>query len=118
MLANSLPILCVLLVLLAWVAVARHLSATVKRRNTLSVVLVVLGLLTAFFLFFSAGSWFRSHRAQPRPHASVSSHGRSALPLAACSTAEVIVVAGSVLLARPARIERATPGFGGQYSIH
>jgi hypothetical protein len=23
-----------------------------------------------------------------------------------------------ILLARPARIERATPGFGGQYSIH
>ena len=68
------PILGVLLLLLAVAGVARHFSASGRQRNALSVVLVVLGLVTAFFLFFGAGSWFRSHRAQPRPHASMSSH--------------------------------------------
>ena len=68
------PILSVLLLLLAAAGVAPHFSASGRQRNALSVVLVVLGLVTAFFLFFGAGSWFRSHRAQPRPHAGMSSH--------------------------------------------
>jgi len=46
------------------------------------VVLVVLGLLTAFFFFFSAGSWLRGHGLRPRPHASASVHGLAASPVA------------------------------------
>ena len=68
------PILGVLLLLLAIAAVARHFAASARQRSALSVVLVALGLVTAFFLFFGAGSWFRTHRAQPRPHASASPH--------------------------------------------
>jgi hypothetical protein len=69
--ARLLPILAALLVLLAVTGVARYLSASARQRSALSVVLVVLGLVTAFFVFYGAGSWLRTHRAQPRPHASV-----------------------------------------------
>jgi uncharacterized membrane protein len=69
--ANVLPILGALLVLLAVAGIARYFAASAKQRNTLSVILVVLGLVAAFFFFFGAGSWLRGHRAQPRPHAGV-----------------------------------------------
>ena len=68
------PVLGALLLLLAIAGVARYFSASARQRSALSVVLVVLGLVTAFFLFFGAGSWFRTHRAQPRSHAGVSPH--------------------------------------------
>jgi len=60
--------------LLAIAGLARHFSSTAKLRNTLSVVLVVLGLLTAFLFFFSAGSLFRGYRQQPSPHSSAPSY--------------------------------------------
>lgn len=63
--ANSLLILGVLLSLLVVVGIARYFSTTTKLRNTLSVILVALGLVTAFFLFFSAGALVREHRLQP-----------------------------------------------------
>jgi|EndMetStandDraft_4_1072995.scaffolds.fasta_scaffold138024_3 hypothetical protein len=66
----ALPILAVLLVLLVATGVTKHLSASARQRNALSVFLVVLALLTAFFLFFIAGSLVRGGRSQPRPHAS------------------------------------------------
>jgi hypothetical protein len=38
--------------------------------------------------------------------------------IAAAAHAPATIRYGKQALARPARIERATPGFGGQYSIH
>ena len=67
-------VLAAMLGLLAIAGLARHFSSTAKLRNTLSVVLVVLGLLTAFLFFFSAGSLFRGYRQQPSPHSSAPSH--------------------------------------------
>jgi hypothetical protein len=58
------------------------------------VVLVALGLVTAFFLFFGAGSWFRAHRAQARPHASVFPHEVSAFQVAAFWSAGQAAIAG------------------------
>jgi 4-amino-4-deoxy-L-arabinose transferase-like glycosyltransferase len=69
--AYALPILAALVVLLAVAGVARYLCASARQRNALSVLLVVLGLLTAFFFFFVAGSWLGGSRSQPRPHARV-----------------------------------------------
>ena len=81
--ANVLPILGALLVLLAVAGIARYFAASVRQRNTLSVILVVLGLVTAFFFFFGAGSWLRDHRARPRPHAGIAGHHSVALPASA-----------------------------------
>ena len=81
--ANVLPILGALLVLLVVAGIARYFAASARQRNTLSVILVVLGLVTAFFFFFGAGSWLRDHRAQPRPHAGTSEHRFVALPATA-----------------------------------
>jgi len=61
-----------LLVLLVLAGVARYRSVSARWRNAWSVVLVVLALVTVFFLFFAAGSSLRGHRSQPRPHASAS----------------------------------------------
>ena len=83
----ALPILAALVVLLAGAGVARHLCTSVRQRKALSVVLVVLGLLAAFFLFFVAGSLFRGSRAQPRPHASASPHAFVALSKTAVDSA-------------------------------
>jgi hypothetical protein len=66
------PILGALLVLLAAAGFARYLCAPGWQRSALSVLLVVLGLVTAFFFFFAAGSWVRGHRSEPRPRASAS----------------------------------------------
>jgi cytochrome bd-type quinol oxidase subunit 2 len=46
--------------------VARRSASSELRRNTLSVALVVLGLLAAFFLFFGAGTLMRGLKAQPK----------------------------------------------------
>jgi hypothetical protein len=73
--SHLIPILGALLLLLAVAGVARHLCASGWLRNALSVVLVLLGLVSAFFFFYGAGSWLRSHRAQPRPHASTAFGG-------------------------------------------
>jgi cytochrome bd-type quinol oxidase subunit 2 len=72
--ADLLLALAALLGLLAVVGVARRLSASQRQRNTFSVVLVVLGLVTAFVLFFMAGLFLRGHSPQPRPHAGTLSH--------------------------------------------
>ena len=68
--------------LLAVAGLARHFSSTAKLRNTFSVILVVLGLVTAFLFFFGAGSLFRGYRQQPSPHSSALSHKSLAWPLA------------------------------------
>jgi hypothetical protein len=59
----SLPELAALLVLLVLAAVGRHLTKG-WQRNALSVTLVVLGLLTVFFVFFGAGAWIQAARTQ------------------------------------------------------
>jgi len=45
---------------------ARRFAPPVLRRNALSVALVVLGLLAAFFLFFGAGTLMRGLKAQSK----------------------------------------------------
>jgi cytochrome bd-type quinol oxidase subunit 2 len=75
-----LPILGVLFALLIAVGVARYRSASAQQRSALSVVLVVLGLLAAFFVFFAAGSMLRGHKPQPRPHAGTALGGDGPSP--------------------------------------
>ncbi|WP_428420281.1 hypothetical protein [Methylibium sp.] len=79
-----------MLVLLAVAGVARYFSVSASQRNALSVVLVVLGLVTAFFFFFGAGSWLREHRVQPTSHAGASSHELFVLPFTAFAPADVL----------------------------
>jgi len=51
-----------LLGLVAAAAVARRRLAAGRRRDALSIALVVLGLVTAFVLFFAAGTLVRKGR--------------------------------------------------------
>jgi hypothetical protein len=55
--------LAALLILVALAAVGRH-YARGWQRNALSVALVVLGLVTVFFVFFGAGAWIHAARMQ------------------------------------------------------
>lgn len=60
----------VVAVLAGATGLARRSSPPGKRRDALSVVLVVLALLAAFLLCFALGSLVRNEREQARPHAS------------------------------------------------
>lgn len=56
----------IVLCLAAAVGLARGLSPPGLRRNTLSVVLVVLSLVAAFLFCFGLGSFVRSRQAQSK----------------------------------------------------
>jgi hypothetical protein len=59
----------VLLLVAAACAYARRTAVPVWRRNALSVTIVVVGLVSAFFMFFGAGTLMREMRAAaPTPH--------------------------------------------------
>lgn len=66
-----LPALISLVCLFAATGLARHFTKSAALRSTLSVVLVILGLLISFFFFFGLGTLRRSHQ-QPAPtHGSI-----------------------------------------------
>jgi heme A synthase len=56
-------------VLAGAVALARRSSPPGRRRDALSVALVVLALLGAFIVSFALGALLRAERAQAAPHA-------------------------------------------------
>jgi hypothetical protein len=64
---EPLLVLGVLLGLLAIAGVARRLVAPGWQKNALSVVLVVIGLLAAFTVFFAFGELMRSSQSQAKP---------------------------------------------------
>jgi hypothetical protein len=63
--------------LLAAAAIARCLFAAGWQRNSLSVAIVVLGMVVAFVLFFAAGSFVRSKRPQVAFGQEFEPHGQS-----------------------------------------
>ncbi|WP_172202231.1 hypothetical protein [Niveibacterium sp. COAC-50] len=71
MLDYFLPALISLVCLFAVTGLARHFTKSAALRSTLSVVLVILGLLISFFFFFGLGTLRRGHQ-QPAPtHGSI-----------------------------------------------
>ncbi len=57
-----LPALISLVCLFVVTGLARHFTKSAALRSTLSVVLVILGLLIAFFFFFGLGTLRRGHQ--------------------------------------------------------
>ena len=70
MLDYLLPALISLVCLFAVTGLARHFTKSAALRSTLSVVLVILGLLIAFFFFFGLGTLRRGHQAPAQTHSS------------------------------------------------
>jgi len=66
-----LPALISLVCLFAVTGLARHFTKSAALRSTLSVVLVILGLLIAFFYFFGLGTLRRGHQQVPPTHGSI-----------------------------------------------
>jgi hypothetical protein len=66
---SLLGISVVLLLVAAACAYARRTAVPAWRKNALSVTIVVVGLVSAFFMFFGAGTLMREMRAAaPAPH--------------------------------------------------
>jgi len=66
-----LPALISLVCLFAVTGLARHFAKSALLRSTLSVVLVILGLLIAFFFFFGLGTLRRGHQQAAPTHGSI-----------------------------------------------
>jgi hypothetical protein len=68
----------IVLCLVAVAAIARSLSPPGRRRNTFSVILVVLGLVATFMFCFGLGSFVRKGRAETKVSATMPAPPRAA----------------------------------------